>query len=227
MKHAMKGFAVMWAIALASFGLSYAIAQTVSVPLQTITVTIPAQTVTITVPAQTIPVIPAPVVTPPPVVVTTPPPGIAWGYTNGVFLWAGDFNNAATANYADKVGLPGGTDISITLKGAWGEWLPYMSKTFSYPTTGYTKLVFQLKPTVANQKWDLYFIGVGDVSLGASCGVDVLKYGPAPQVGVWASYSVPLADLCVLGKSVYKFGLQDKTGLAVNTWYVYNVGFAP
>lgn len=219
MKYATKVFSTIAALMAVSFGLAYA---------QT-TVTIPAQTVTVTIPAQTI-TIPAPIVTPPPpppVVVTTPPPGIAWGYTNGVFLWAGDFNNAASANYADKVGLPGGTDIAITLKGAWGEWLPYMSKTFSYPTTGYTKLVMQLKPTVANQKWNLYFVGVGDVSLGASCGVDLLKYGPAPQVGVWASYSVPLADLCVLGKPVYKFGLQDQTGLAVNTWYIYNVGFAP
>lgn len=227
MKYASKVFGAIAALIAVSFGLAYA-QTTFTVPAQNVTVQVAPSTITLTIPAQTI-TIPAapPVVTPPPVVVTTPPPGIAWGYTNGVFLWAGDFNNAASANYADKVGLPGGTDIAITLKGAWGEWLPYMSKTFSYPTAGYTKLVLQLKPTVANQKWNLYFVGVGDVSLGASCGVDLLKYGPAPQVGVWGSYSVPLADLCVLGKPVYKFGLQDQTGLAVNTWYVYNVGFAP
>lgn len=214
MRYASKVFGAIAALVAVSFGLAFA-QTTFTIPAQTVTVTIPAQTITI--PAAT-----------PPIIVNPPPSGgIAWGYTNGVFLWAGDFNNAATANYADKVGLPGGTDIAIVLKGQWGEWLPYMSKTYSYPTSGYTKLVFQLKPTVPNQRWSLYFVGVGDVPLGSSCGVDVSKYGPAPQVGVWGSYSVPLADLCVLGKSVYKFGLQDQTGLAANTWYVYNVGFAP
>lgn len=198
-------------------------ADSVTVPAQTITITIPAQTVTVTLPAQTLPV----VVPPPPVIVTPPPAsGTAWGYANGVYSWFADYSFAATIDYADKVGSPGGTDIAVRTT-AWGGWLPVMASNFSYPTTGYTKLVFQLKPTTAGQKWQVYFVGVGDVPLPAACGLDVLKYGPAPQVGVWASYSVPLADLCVLGKNVYKFAIQDKTGLASNVWYANNVGFAP
>ena len=49
--------------------------------------------------------------------------------------------------------------------------------------------------------------------------------GPAPVVGQWGVYTIPLADLGVLGTSIYKFAIQDKTGLASNVWYVDDVGF--
>lgn len=186
------------------------------------TVTIPAQTITI--PAQTVPVN-GPVI--PPIPPVNPPSGILYGYKDGTMYWAGDFNNVAVANYADTVGNAPGKDLSIKLTAAWGEWIPYMSKTFSFPTAGYTKLTLQLKPTVANQKWNLYFVGVGDVSLGQACTQNVLNFGPAPVVGKWATYTIPLSVLCVLGVNVYKFALQDQTGLSANTWYVNNAGFAP
>lgn len=219
------GLGSLLGLALGLFALSdLTFAQTVSVPSQTITVTIPAQTVTVTLPAQTIPVTPAP-----PVIIVTPPPVVAataWGYHAGVFSWAGDYSYAAKINYADTVGNPGGKDVAVTLTSSWGAWQPFMAANWKYSTTGYTKLTFSLKPMQPGQRWNVFFVGVGDVALPAGCGKDVLKYGPAPVVGQWATYTVPLADLCVGGGiDVYKFDIQDQTGQLQNTWYVNDVGF--
>jgi hypothetical protein len=186
---------------------------------------------------------PAPVATPPVTTppVTTPPPasGIVYGYHNGK-IWAGDYSYAlASLDYADKVGNPGGLDIAVT-SNAFGAWQPFMCSgagvplagckaLWVYSTAGFTKLTFKLKPTQANQIWQVQFVGVGDVALPFSCTVQVTpKYGPAAQVGTWATYTIPLADLCVGGgKDVYKFAIQDQTGRANNLWYVNDVGFAP
>ena len=66
---------------------------------------------------------------------------------------------------------------------------------------------------------------VGDVPVGIY--LNVTDYGPAPVPGKWATYTVPLSDLGVLGTSIYKFCIQDQSGLSSNTWYIDNVGFAP
>jgi hypothetical protein len=157
---------------------------------------------------------------------TPPPPGTSWVYYDGVFDWPGDYSFVATPDYADASGGPlsGPYDIKVTLEGAWGGWLPY-AKNWDFNSAGYTKLTFALKPTVANQVWQVYFVKVGDVPVGIY--LDVTKYGPAPVPGKWATYTVPLSDLGVLGTSIYKFCIQDLTGLSRNTWYVDNVGFAP
>ncbi len=211
---------VRWSVGITAY-CAWAIANSqtvVTIPSQTVTVTIPAQT--ITVPASTS------------VSTTTPPPvsasGTAWGYHSGIFSWAGDYSYAATINYKDFAGgsLSGAADIAIKTT-PYGAWQPYMSANWSYPTAGYTKLTFSLKPTVANQTWQVRFIGVGDVPLAATCNLNVLSYGPAPVAGKWATYTIPLSDLCVLGKNVYKFAIQDQTGLASNTWYVDDAGFVP
>lgn len=189
-------------------------------------ITIPEHSVSFTIPAYDIdipdpPVVVPPVVTPP--VVTPPvvtPGGIAWGYHNGVFSWAGDYSYAATIDYHD----PQGIAVRTT---QWGAWQPFMAKNWVYPTAGYTQLTFRLKPTVPGQKWAVRFIGVGDVPLAMQYNLDVLKYGPAPVVGVWATYTIPLADLGVLGKDVYKFAIQDQTGLPSNLFYVNDAGFVP
>jgi len=160
---------------------------------------------------------------------TTPPAGTSWGYYNGVYSWAGDFSYSATPNYADTAGGPlsGPADIAVTLTGPFGAWQPYMASSFSWPSTGYTKLTFALKPTVPGQQWSSQFVGVGDVALPSNCSVNVLNYGPAPVAGQWATYTIPLADMCVLNQSLYKFAIQDQTGLSSNVWYVDNVGFVP
>jgi len=159
---------------------------------------------------------------------TTPPPapGTSWVYYNGQFDWPGDYSFQASANYKDSSGAPlsGAYDVKVTLNSAWGGWLPY-AQNWDFNSQPYTKLTVALKPTVANQVWHIYFVKVGDIPVGVY--IDPAKYGPAPVAGKWATYTIPLADLGVLGTSIYKFCIQDQTGLSNNTWYVDNVGFAP
>lgn len=155
-----------------------------------------------------------------------PASGTSWVYYNGVFDWPGDYSYEAVPNYSDTSGAPlsGGHDIKVTLTSAWGGWLPY-AQNWSFNSAGYTKLTFALKPTVANQSWQVFFVKVGDVPVGIY--VDPTKYGPAPVAGQWNTYTIPLSDLGVLGTTIYKFGIADQTGLSNNVWYVDNVGFAP
>ena len=154
------------------------------------------------------------------------PPGTSWVYSDGDFDGPGDYSYVAVPDYRDTSGEPlsGPYDIKITLTAAYGGWLPY-AQNWDFNSQGYTKLTFALKPTVPNQQWTVYFVKVGDIPVGIY--LNVLNYGPAPVVGQWNTYTVPLADLGVLGQSVYKFCIQDKTGLANNVWYADNVGFAP
>lgn len=162
---------------------------------------------------------------PPPPPPPPPTSGTSWVYHNGVLDWPGDYSFMATTDYTDSSGAPlsGPYDIKVT-SGAWGGWQPY-ALHWNFNSAPYTKLTFALKPTATNQKWHVYFMKVGDIPVGIS--VDVSNYGPAPVAGNWATYTIPLADLGVLGTAIYKFCIQDKTGLSNNTWYVDNVGFVP
>jgi Carboxypeptidase regulatory-like domain len=194
------------------------------------TITVGAAT-TSTPPVVTPPVVTPPVVvTPPPVTtppVTTPPAaGTSWVYYNGAFDWPGDYSFVATPNYADTTGAPlsGTKDIKVTLQSAYGGWLPY-AQNWAFNSAPYTKLTFALKPTVSGQRWVVYFVKVGDVPVGIT--LDVSDYGPAPVAGKWGVYTVPLKDLGVLGTVIYKFAIQDQSGLNSNSWYVDNVGFVP
>jgi hypothetical protein len=161
--------------------------------------------------------------------VTTAPPtaasGTSWVYHDGSFDWPGDFNFAATANYADSSGGPlsGSHDIQMT-SSAYGGWLPY-AQNWDFNSAPYTKLTFSLKPTRSGQTWQVYFVKVGDIPVGVS--ITVSDYGPTPVAGQWATYTVPLQDLGVLGKPIYKFAIQDQSGANGNVWYIDNVGFVP
>jgi hypothetical protein len=176
-----------------------------------------------------VPVGPPQPVPPPPV--PTPPPvasGTSWVYYKGTLDWPGDYSFSVNVDYNDKSGQPlsGAHDTKVSLTGPWGGWLPY-ALNWNFKTDGYTKLTFALKPTQESQQWSLYFIAVGDHPLPNPCTVNVLDYGPAPVVGRWATYTVPLSKLCVANTSIYKFAIQDKTGSSDNVWYVDNAGFAP
>jgi Calx-beta domain len=175
----------------------------------------------------------------------TPPPASTstfWVYQNGVFNWGGDYSSQAVPNYKSTAGSPesGPYDIAVTLTGPWGIWAPYAGgtvPTWNFNATGYNYLTLDLKPTVPNQVWQLYFMLVGDVRIMGSTGqqtvINLADYGPAPVVGQWATYKIPLSLVltqyssgnAVYETGVYKFGLQDETGLTQNTWYVDNVGF--
>jgi hypothetical protein len=165
-----------------------------------------------------------------------------WVYQNGVFNWGGDYSSNAMPNYQSTAGNPesGPYDIAVTVTGQWGLFQPYAGKTvptWDFNATGYNYLTLDLKPTVANQVWHVYFMQVGDVLIlnqsGQPSVVDVANYGPAPVVGKWATYKIPLSAVLtqyssgtgVFQTGVYKFAIQDQTGLAQNLWYVDNIGF--
>jgi hypothetical protein len=155
-----------------------------------------------------------------------PPPTDFWVYYNGAFAWPGDYSFNAAVNYKDTSAGPlsGVYDIAVNVNGAYGAFQPYATN-WAFDSSPYTKLTFALKPTVANQQWQIYFMKVGDVPVGIT--LNVLNYGPAPVVGQWSVYTIPMADLGVLGTSIYKFAIQDQTGLSNNVWYVDNIGFLP
>lgn len=145
-------------------------------------------------------------------------------YHDGKFAWPGDYSFVATPDYRDTSGAPAGGkyDIKVTLTGPWGGWQPFATN-WVFDTTPYNYLTFAFKPTVANQSAQVYFMLVGDKPVGI--GVDPFKYGPAPVAGRWGVYTIPLADIGVAKTKIYKFAIQDKTGIKNNVFYVNDVAF--
>lgn len=145
-------------------------------------------------------------------------------YRDGEFAWPGDYSFVATADYRDRSGAAphGQYDIKVTVTAPWGGWQPYATN-WIFDTTPYNYLRLALKPTVANQKAQVYFMLVGDKPVGVA--VDLFKYGPAPVMGQWGVYLIPLADIGVARTTIYKFAIQDKTGLSHNVFYVDDVAF--
>jgi len=155
---------------------------------------------------------------------------VAWVYYNGTFNWGGDYSFNASIDYADRSGAPlsGAFDIAVTINGAYGAFQPYAGGTvplWNFVDTGYTYLTFAIKPTIANQSAQIYFTQVGDIPVGIDIDPFSGPYGPPPQAGVWSTYKIPLTDLGVANTSVYKFAIQDQTGLSNNLFYLDNIGF--
>ncbi len=150
----------------------------------------------------------------------------AWVYHDGTFHWPGDYSYAARADYGDKLGASasGRRDIKMTLTGQWGAFQPY-ARNSDFDLSRYAFLTFSLKPTVEKQSLQVYFSLPGDVETGSK--LNAMKYGPPPVVGQWTTYKIPLTDLGVAGTHIYKFAIQDVTGLASNVFYLDDVGFLP
>jgi hypothetical protein len=168
--------------------------------------------------------------------------GTFWVFQNGVFNWGGDYSSNATPNYKSTAGTPesGSYDIAVSVTGAWGLFQPYAGGTvpnWNFDASGYKYLTVDLKPTVASQVWQIYFMQVGDKQIMNANGtpevVNPTAYGPAPVVGQWATYKIPLSAVltqhssgsAVLATAVYKFAIQDQTGRSSNLFYVDNLGF--
>jgi hypothetical protein len=151
-----------------------------------------------------------------------------WIYRKGTFYWQGDYSWGVKVDFRDTSGEPIEGRHAIAVTGIGG-FQPYAQGN-DFDTTPYKYLVFSLKPTIAHQTWDSGFEAVGDVPTGIV--VDVLKYGPAPVVGQWGTYKIPLGAggyQIPFGSHIYKFMIQDQTadqpalGLKTNLWYVDNV----
>ncbi len=177
----------------------------------------------------------APVNNPPP-----PPPGGGgggnsgnqlWVYQNGTFYWPGDYSWSVKVNYKDTSGAPrsGTNDIAVT---GIGGFQPFATN-FDLDISPYRYLVFSLKPTIRNQQWASAFYQIGDVATGVK--LNVLNYGPAPAVGQWTTYKIPLnagGYGIPQGTHIYKFMIQDQTadvagsGYSTNKWYVDDIHFS-
>jgi len=149
---------------------------------------------------------------------------VFWVYHDGEFAWPGDYSYVATPDYRDRSGVPlsGKYDIKVTLTSKWGGWQPFATN-WVFDTAPYNYLRFALKPTQPNQTAQVYFMLVGDKPVGTT--VNPFKYGPAPVVGQWNVYTIPLADIGVAKTKIYKFAIQDQTGLPNNVFYVDDVAF--
>jgi hypothetical protein len=74
-------------------------------------------------------------------------------------------------------------------------------------------MILDLKPTVANQKWRLNIISrlpQGDVYNNAPVELPG-NYGPAPVVGQWATYKVPLDPDLAIGTGTFVGGISGTT----------------
>jgi hypothetical protein len=129
-----------------------------------------------------------------------------WVYYNGVFNWLGDFSypgGSININYADTTGAPesGAADIDVSFTVAHAGFQPYAgNKTTAWDMEGgsFGYISMDLKPTIAGQAWELFVISrlpPGDVFPWSN--VQLSNYGPAPVVGQWATYKIPLSVLTI------------------------------
>ena len=174
---------------------------------------------------------------------TGPPPasGTYVIYSNGVYNWPGDYNSNAISDYKNVGNQPPGQTAcqKITFTAPWGEWLPY-----SHANPGpfldistccgggpATRIQFKLKATQPNQGVSLYCVSAGDQQPPPSVPGYVSAPGVFP-VGTWVTQTVELSTLGLgpglwAGMSLYKLGMQDKTGLSSNIIYVDDVLLLP
>jgi len=124
-------------------------------------------------------------------------------YYNGVYSWRGDYSYDAIADYTDTSGDPqsGAYDIGISITYRWGGFQPYAGKVvpqWDLEVGAFGYISMDLKPTIGGQVWDLSAVSrlpPGDVYPWAY--VHITDFGPAPKVGVWATYKIPLAALSI------------------------------
>jgi hypothetical protein len=129
-----------------------------------------------------------------------------WVYHNGIFEWLGDFSypsGSININYADITGAPesGPFDIDVSFTMAHSGFQPYAGKTttaWDMEGGSFGYISMDLKPTMAGQDWEIFIISrlpPGDVF--PSSNVLLSSYGPAPVVGKWATYKIPLSALTI------------------------------
>jgi hypothetical protein len=129
-----------------------------------------------------------------------------WVYYNGVFNWLGDFSypgGSINIDYADATGAPesGAADIDVSFTVAHAGFQPYAGKTttaWDMEGGSFGYISMDLKPTFAGQDWELFIISrlpPGDVFPWSN--VMLSSYGPAPVVGKWATYKIPLSVLTI------------------------------
>lgn len=164
--------------------------------------------------------------------------------------WGGDFSFPnpginCFVDYNNTVGDPNGC-VSFSFNSAFAGFQPYMGNNatlWNMNARAFTKLQFDLKPTIVNQSWQLNPLRVGDVPIYNTSGGQTAipingNLGPTPTSGQWDTYVCPLALMLndfgpsglgppVFQPSVYKWAIQDTTGNATGLWYVRRVFYLP
>jgi hypothetical protein len=174
----------------------------------------------------------------PPAATTTPPPPppppskIVIAQNGATPIWPQNYSWNCVTTYNDTTdgGNGNAACIKVAINGQWGGFLPSNNNNVVTDFSACSYIYVDLKPTVANQTWAVYFEKGGDTPIaGAGALIDGTgTYGPAPVVGKWATYKIPVSVLfidSVLGnvsKEIYKGAVQDKTGLGTNLFYVDN-----
>jgi len=129
-----------------------------------------------------------------------------WVYNNGVFEWEGDYSypgGQLSIDYADTSGVAKGApaDIKVASTAPNGGFLPYAGKTvtqWDLEGGSFNYFSLDLKPTLAKQDWQLFILSRLPPGDNAPWSFAYLsKYGPAPVVGKWATYKVPLSVLTI------------------------------
>ena len=129
----------------------------------------------------------------------------AWMYNDGTAFWGGQDYDAPDikANYGDTSGRPedGAWDISITVSGSAKWWQPYSGAPFlstdppvwAMEIGAFHYMTIDLKPTRANQTWQINVISRNPPGDTFNSAAVVLpgKFGPAAEVGKWATYKIP------------------------------------
>lgn len=152
-----------------------------------------------------------------------------WVYHQGIDNWTMTQNNynGSTVNFSvtDTSGAPQAgspTDVMITVIGGPNWFQPYSGAPFltapvpfwAMELGSFNTMTIDLKPTRAGQTWTLNLISritAGDnynsavVTLG-----DGVNYGPASQVGKWATYKIPFSALQV-GVGAYTGSISGNT----------------
>jgi hypothetical protein len=129
-----------------------------------------------------------------------------WVYYNGVFNWLGDYSypgGSININYADATGAPesGAADIEVSFNVAHAGFQPYAGKTvtqWDMEGGSFKYLSIDLKPTQPGQDWEILVLSrlpPGDVTPWGNATLS--KYGPAPVVGQWATYKIPLSAVSI------------------------------
>jgi hypothetical protein len=133
----------------------------------------------------------------------------------GKFHWSGNFNYGGSVEKDAVLDLQGVRSSSFTataLPSGGGGWLPYRSTFFN--TTGYGYLQLTLKPTREGQTWKVTQPeNAGDIAVPGSTEAIVEQFGPAPIVGQYGVYRIPLGVGGLnlpIGVTFWKFGLQDQ-----------------
>jgi hypothetical protein len=184
-----------------------------------------------------------------PVIVTTPPPAAgsdAVVMSAGKFYWSGNYNYDNIVE-VDGVTFAGQVCSMFIAKtpGGGGGWLPRrdavaLPQPGHFDTTGYEFLSLTLASTRPGQQWQGVVPDVPntptatDHPVPGANSVNITDFGPAPVVGQFATYKIPLhagGYNMPPGVIIWKFGVQDQMGFvnpseaAGNVWYVADARF--